>query len=175
MRQPWRPCTREAPERWAGRSLGAAEVSLAAYGGAGTAVLHAALHAGPLALAAMALVREPCAFAHAATARRHRLPWQAQMHGVLKEYDLPDLLTSLARTGPAVLVLRPLGASGKPLPRSRALQAYRPALRQFSASRRLLRVLAGPLIRPHAEAEVVAAFLAGAGLHRRPERLSITA
>ncbi|CAK0808337.1 unnamed protein product [Prorocentrum cordatum] len=142
---------------WAAASAGVGgRVVLVAHGGAVAAALHAAVRlasdvsagAAP-PLAGLALVQGLCDFAGVVrstpTPKRHTLPWQMQMHGVLEEYDLPDLLASLAGPrGPRALVLEPQDALGRPLARRAAGRAYELARRTFAAARRPLRVVAGP-------------------------------
>ena len=132
---------------WATDILGAAKVVLVAQDGSGAAVLHAAVHARRLApglVAGVAVVGDTCCLADVVVARRHELPWQMQMYGVLKQYDLPDLLAALARrNGPATLVLSPRGASRRPLTRARAAGVYRLARRRFAAAAALARASGG--------------------------------
>lgn len=130
--------------RWAIETLGASKVFLAALGGGiGAAMLHAAPHlltgwprngeGFKSRLAGIALVNELCSYRDVAVARQHRLPWMMQMYGVLEHYDLPDLLATLGRVkGPAALVVRPLGASGRPISRACAFSKLHLARQRFA-------------------------------------------
>lgn len=169
---------------WVDRVLGAERVVLIAAEDAAPAVLHAALHV-PRAmrtgavlnsprgsgsarsrssggkLAGIAVLRGICCFEDVAGAWRHHMPWQMQMYGVLKHYDLPDLLAALAISGGLdALVIEPRDERRQPLPWRRAWDKYDLAARRFALARRRLRILAGQ--RSASEAYEVAAFVAAA-------------
>eukprot|EP00927_Polykrikos_kofoidii_P054896 TRINITY_DN49240_c0_g1_i1.p1 TRINITY_DN49240_c0_g1~~TRINITY_DN49240_c0_g1_i1.p1 ORF type:complete len:852 (+),score=98.40 TRINITY_DN49240_c0_g1_i1:652-3207(+) len=165
--------------------LHASRVVLMATGGATAAVTHAALHVPPRVqrtavhaqsrversfLAGIVLVRGICCYADVATAELHRLPWQMQMHGVLDHYDLPDLLASVAHSRPGlqVLVLHPLGASGRALPSRRARQVYELAAHRLAVGGGRLRIRDGGVGVGNEPASCYAAGAAPAKPRRRP-------
>ncbi|CAE7245548.1 HMCN1 [Symbiodinium natans] len=122
---------------WAFRQLRCHHVVLMARGSSSAAVLHAAPHVPHLA--AVVLLYAVAELADVVRVRKHRLPWQMQVHGVLKHYDLPDLLAALPKSV-AIAVANPLGAKRNRLSWSQALRSYRLAAR-FRGMR--LRVLLG--------------------------------
>lgn len=154
---------------WAFRTLRAHKVVLVGHGSATSAVLHAAVHVPPAStnssgLAAVALLRSICCLADVVQADRHALPYQMQMHGVLKHYDLPDLLAALPRLGRrglSALVSEPRGPRWQRLSRARAWAAYRLAARRLGAAGGRLKLLTGRR-GPDRMASEVAGFLAWA-------------
>eukprot|EP00933_Yihiella_yeosuensis_P028417 TRINITY_DN22232_c0_g1_i1.p1 TRINITY_DN22232_c0_g1~~TRINITY_DN22232_c0_g1_i1.p1 ORF type:complete len:827 (+),score=126.58 TRINITY_DN22232_c0_g1_i1:79-2559(+) len=159
---------------WAFRNLKARQVNLISTEGTVASVLHAAVHIPSIArevggrLSAVVILRSIASLGDVATARRHRLPWQMQMYGVLQKYDLPDLLAAVAgrpgknRRGPCALVVEPREPDGRrPMPKSKAASIFRLARRLFSAAGRRLRLLTGNRS-SHFEAIEVATFLADA-------------
>eukprot|EP00931_Biecheleriopsis_adriatica_P086102 TRINITY_DN60828_c0_g1_i1.p1 TRINITY_DN60828_c0_g1~~TRINITY_DN60828_c0_g1_i1.p1 ORF type:complete len:834 (+),score=172.81 TRINITY_DN60828_c0_g1_i1:216-2504(+) len=153
---------------WTFRQLRARKIIIIAAGAVAGAALHASLHvphatSSQAGLSALVMMRSVSRFEEVVLARRHRLPWQMQMHGVLHHYDLPDLLAAIPRAGnrgPSALVLSPLGPRGERLGHRRALAAYRLARRCFRVAGSRLRVLAGKPRTSRQEARLVAAWLA---------------
>eukprot|EP00928_Gymnodinium_smaydae_P046329 TRINITY_DN3085_c1_g1_i1.p1 TRINITY_DN3085_c1_g1~~TRINITY_DN3085_c1_g1_i1.p1 ORF type:complete len:838 (-),score=203.33 TRINITY_DN3085_c1_g1_i1:68-2581(-) len=168
---------------WARAVLGAERLIFVARGGASAAVLHAALQLPPQLLAGLVLFRSIARYSDVATARRQRMPWHMQMHGVLERYDLPDLLAALAippsalarggrggrrsslarerRRNLRALVVEPLGSSRRPLRRRWASKAYDLASQLFAATGQRLRLLTQPRSE-EATALAIATFAAAA-------------
>ncbi|CAE7540475.1 unnamed protein product, partial [Symbiodinium necroappetens] len=113
-------------------------VVLLARGSSSAAVLHAAPHVPHLA--AVVLLHAVAELAEVARARKHRLPWQMQIHGVLRHYDLPDLLAALPASV-SVAVASPLSAKRRRLSWRQAWRSYRLAARRFQGMR--MRILMG--------------------------------
>lgn len=123
---------------WAFRQLRSQQVVLLARGSSSAAVLHAAPHVPHLA--AVVLLHAVAELAEVARARKHRLPWQMQIHGVLRHYDLPDLLAALPASV-SVAVASPLSAKRRRLSWRQAWRSYRLAARRFQGMR--MRILMG--------------------------------
>ncbi|OLQ06769.1 hypothetical protein AK812_SmicGene9875 [Symbiodinium microadriaticum] len=117
---------------------GRSQVVLLARGSSSAAVLHAAPHVPHLA--AVVLLHAVAELAEVARARKHRLPWQMQIHGVLRHYDLPDLLAALPASV-SVAVASPLSAKRRRLSWRQAWRSYRLAARRFQGMR--MRILMG--------------------------------
>ncbi|CAK9054950.1 unnamed protein product [Durusdinium trenchii] len=147
---------------WAFRQLGARQVVLIAHGGATGAVLHAAVHAPgseDRRIGALVLLWAP-SFEEVARAKRHWLPWQMQMHGVLNHYDLPDLLAAIPRKRAApTLIVEPRGATRASLPRGFAWRMYWLAAKRLRRAGHSLRILAGRRLSQLWRAREIVAFL----------------
>jgi len=147
---------------WAFKQLRSRQVVLVGYGGAVGAVLHAAVHAPSTKahrLGALVLLG-PHSFEEVAQAKRHKLPWQMQMHGVLNHYDLPDLLAAIpAKSTAPTLILEPRGASRALLPRGYAWRMYWLAAKRLRRAGCSLRLLAGRRFNKLSRAFEIANFL----------------
>lgn len=111
---------------WATANFRPRRLVLVAYGGAASAVLHASVHLPPGLLGGLAILRSIASLAEVAVASRHHLPWMMQMYGVLRQYDLPDLLAALSARSPntRILIVTPYTASGRAMPPLRARHVY---------------------------------------------------
>lgn len=147
---------------WAFRQLRARQVVLIGYGGAIGAVVHAAVHApssDARRLGALVLLWPP-SFEEVARAKRHKLPWQMQMHEVLNHYDLPDLLAAIpAKSAAPTLIVEPRGASRASLPRGYAWRMYSLAAKRLRRAGHGLRLLAGRRFSEMRRALEIAIFL----------------
>ena len=151
--------------------LGFRALALVAMEDTASAALHAAIQERH-ALVAVVISRCILSYASIATAHRHQMPWLMQMFGVLKKYDLPDLVASLAvRGGPRALVSAPQDALKQPLDPKKTKRLLQLARLRFVAAGGILSIRHGMAFttsgqsgvdKDSAEAKVVAEFVEAA-------------